>query len=208
MIENATSLTNTTILVGTLVIMKNFASEHLEAITAIIVAVATSVGVAWMIFSTRAQRKHEKEMEKLRQDYDEKIRQQPILAANNQIISCLEDFVLRWEEKENSGDNAKTRKQMTEIGNELKIVVKEVEKNLMLFPLGNLKKTKAIADEIISFSKRQGVITVGSDSFENLIGQQRKKRVEEGNTLVERVKDLIVELQQEGEEEKGVKEDE
>ncbi|MCK4735495.1 MAG: hypothetical protein KAT65_23785 [Methanophagales archaeon] len=188
--------------------MKNFASEHLEAITAIIVAVATSVGVAWMIFSTRAQRKHEKEMEKLRQDYDEKIRQQPILAANNQIISCLEDFVLRWEEKENSGDNAKTRKQMTEIGNELKIVVKEVEKNLMLFPLGNLKKTKAIADEIISFSKRQGVITVGSDSFENLIGQQRKKRVEEGNTLVERVKDLIVELQQEGEEEKGVKEDE
>ena len=98
---------------GTLEVMKNFVSEHGEAITAIIIAVAISAGVAWTIFSSRYQRKHERvmqqtqheherEMEKLRQEYDEKIREQPKLIAKNRLKRRLERFVSYWEEDEES----------------------------------------------------------------------------------------------------------
>jgi hypothetical protein len=211
MIENVTNLTNTTSCVGVWRGFLLFLSDYwqgLSALAALITTISVVIGLFFRWYLQKKQHIHEKEMEKLRQDYDEKIRQQPILAAINLIISRLEQFVSCWGELKKSGDKAKLRKQMTEIGNELKIEVKYVEKNLMSFPQDSLKKTNAIADEITIFSKMRGVITVGHDSLFDLTGQLRIKKVVEGNKLVERVKEFIGELQQEGEEEKGGKEDE
>ena len=118
MLENATNLSNTTILVGRMGQMEIFASAHWEPITAIIVAAATSGGLVWMIISTRAQRKHEREMEKLRQDYDEKIRQQPKQIATYRLKSRLERFVSCWEEdKESILEGVRERKKKLGVRN-------------------------------------------------------------------------------------------
>nr|AAU83314.1 hypothetical protein GZ27E6_36 [uncultured archaeon GZfos27E6] len=211
MIKNATSLTNTTIFVGTLEIMKNFASEHWEAITAIIVAIATCVGVAWMIFSSRSQRKHEREMEKLRQDYDEKIRQQPKQIATDRLKSRLERFVSCWEEDKESilerdeERGKKLRGKLFWIGNELKEEVKEDGK---LVSLTISEGVNDIGDKIITFSHQiaRRVIVVNEDVERTK--RINQKKIEEGDKLIERVKEFIEKLQQEGEEEKGGKEDE
>ena len=211
MIKNATSLTNTTIFVGTLEIMKNFASEHWEAITAIIVAIATCVGVTWMIFSSRSQRKHEREMEKLRQDYDEKIRQQPKQIATDRLKSRLERFVSCWEEDKGSilerdEEREKTlRGKLFWIGNELKEEVKEDGK---LVSLTISEGVNDIGDKIITFSHQiaRRVIVVNEDVERTK--RINQKKIEEGDKLIERVKEFIEKLQQEREEEKGGKEDE
>ena len=119
MIENATNLTNTTACVRVLGVGLEFLSDYWKALAlaALLAIVSGVIGLFFKMYLQKKQHEHEKEMEKLRQDYDEKIRQQPILAVNNQIISRLEQFVSCWEEEKKSGGKEKLRKQMTEIGN-------------------------------------------------------------------------------------------
>lgn len=71
----------------------------------------------------------------------------------------------------------------------------------MSFPLDILKKTNAIAVEIIIFSIRRGTITAGTD-LASQISQQKKKRGEEGDKLMERANELIADLQKEEGEDK------
>ena len=219
MIENATNLTNTTILMSTQEVMT---FESLGAITAIIVAVATSVGVVWMIFSTRAQRKHERamqqaqqkhgrEMLKLQQDYDEKLRQQPKQIAADRLKNRLERFISCWEGdkesvlEERGEGKKKLREKLFLIGNGLKEEAKEDKK---LFSLIIEEGVRDIGDGIINLSSKiaHEPIVVNEDKGETK--QRHQKIVEKGDELIERAKELIEELQQEGEEEKGGKEDE
>ncbi|MCK4736200.1 MAG: hypothetical protein KAT65_27355 [Methanophagales archaeon] len=212
MIENTTNLTNTTILVGTLEIMKNFASEHLEAITAIIVAAATSGGLVWMIVSTRAQRKHERamqqaqhkherEMEKLRQDYDEKIRQQPKQIAIDRLKSRLERFVSCWEEDKESvleeriERKKKLREKLFLIGNELKEEAKEDKKLVSLIIEEGVRD---IGDGIINLSSKIAHEAIVANEDKEKTRQRHQKIVVKGDNLIERAKELIEELQQEG----------
>jgi len=214
MIEDATNLTNTTILVGTMEVMKNLASAHWEAITAIIIAAATSGGLVWMIVSTRTQRKHEKamqqaqhkherEMEKLRQDYDEKIRQQPKLVAKNQLKSCLEEFasfgdgeqiiLLRDQKRE------ELQKKVSELGNEFEIVIKSIEKQLLL-PQDIFNEAKNMAKGIKNLSPK---IFYRVMLDEEVMKQRDREVVDEWNELMKKAKKFIEELQQEvGEEER------
>lgn len=208
MVENITNLTNITILVDTLEVMKNFASEHWEAITAIIGAVATSVWVAWMIFSSRSQRKHERvmqqaqhkherEMVKLRQDYDEKIRQQPKQIAIDRLKSRLERFVSYWEEDKESilerdeEREKKLRGKLFWIGNELKEEIKEDEK---LLSLTIEEGVKDIGDNIINFSNQIARRVIVAKENVERTKRINQKKIEEGDKLAERAKELIKKL--------------
>lgn len=82
MLENATNLTNTTILSGTWDLLKTFVSTHWEIIAAFI----ASVGVLWMIFSTSFQRKHERAIQQAQHEYEEKIRE---IERENDLRSLL-----------------------------------------------------------------------------------------------------------------------
>jgi uncharacterized protein YukE len=78
MLGNATNLTNTTSLVGVLggfwVFLSDFWQE-LSALAAIITIISVVIGLIFKRCLQKKQHEHDKEMEKLRQEYDEKIRQ-------------------------------------------------------------------------------------------------------------------------------------
>ncbi|RLG32396.1 hypothetical protein DRN97_07465 [Methanosarcinales archaeon] len=97
-------------------------------------------------------------MEKLRQEYDEKIREQPKLIAKNRLKRRLERFVSYWEEDEESilerdeeREKKKLRGKLFWIGNDLKEEVKEDKK---LLSLTIEKGVNDIGDIIINFSNQ------------------------------------------------------
>lgn len=75
-------MTNTTILSGTWDLLKTFGSTHWEVIAAFI----ASVGVLWKIFSTYYQRKHERAIQQVQHEYEEKIRE---IERENDLRSLL-----------------------------------------------------------------------------------------------------------------------
>ena len=160
----------------------------------------------------KAQHDHEKEMEKIRQDYDEKVRQQPKQIAIDRLKSRLERFVSCWEEDKESileerekERKKKLREKLIWIGNELN---EEAEVDKKLISLIIEEGVRDIGDGIINLSSKiaHEPIVVNEDKGETK--QRHQKIVEKGDKLIERAKELIGELQQEGEEEKGGKEDE
>jgi hypothetical protein len=168
MVENITNLTNTTILVDTLEVMKNFASGHLEAI----IVIVGSSGVVGLVFKGIIHRR----------------------IGKKRLKDHLEQFVSCWEDDKKGGDKVKLRMKMSEIGNELKEVVRDIERPILPFPQKILDDARTFADEIILFSGKGLVVTVGSDELSNLIDQRNQERDEEGDKLAERAKELIKKL--------------
>ena len=83
------------------------------------------------------------------------------------------------------------QKELSKIGNELKAVVTDIEK-LLLLPQDNLNEAKDIADGCINLSNQiiQKVKVVNNDD----ITTKRIKLIDEGNELAERAKELIKKL--------------
>jgi hypothetical protein len=112
---------------------------------------------------------------------------QPKLEAKDKLRSRLEQFVLYWEDGEcilegNEKREKELRKRLSNIGNELKEEVKE-NKKLLSPVIGD--KVNEFGDDIINLSTKIAHRVI----------------VEEGDKLEEKAKELIEELQQEGEEE-------
>ena len=154
----------------------------------------------------KAQHKHEKEMEKMRQDYDEKVRQQPKQIATDRLKSRLERFVSYWEEDKESilerdeEREKKLRGKLFWIGKELKEEIKEDEK---LLSLTIEEGVKDIGDNIINFSNQIAHRVIVAKENVERTKRINQKVIEEGDKLAERAKELIEELQQEeGEEER------
>lgn len=133
--------------------------------------------------------------------------------AKDQLKSRLEPFVsCREDGKKIISEGGKQKrdelqKELSKIGNELRSVVTDIEK-LLLLSQDNLNEAKNIADGIKDLSnkiiQRVTVANKGED-----ITQKKNKLIEEWNNLVERARKLIEDIQQEGEEEeKRGKEDE
>jgi len=79
---------------------------------------------------------------------------------------------------------------LSKIGNELKAVVTDIEK-LLLLPQDNLNEAKDIADGCINLSNKiiQKVKVVNNDDI-----TKRIKLIDEWNELAERAKELIKKL--------------
>ena len=148
----------------------------------------------------KAQHKHEKEMEKMRQDYDEKVRQQPKQIATDRLKSRLERFVSYWEEDKESilerdeEREKKLRGKLFWIGKELKEEIKEDEK---LLSLTIEEGVKDIGDNIINFSNQIAHRVIVAKENVERTKRINQKVIEEGDKLAERAKELIEELQQE-----------
>lgn len=113
--------------------------------------------------------------------------------AKDQLKSYLKNFVLCCETSE--GDRDKFREEMSEIRNELKRVVRNMEGQFLL-PQNILNEVKAIASESITFSsKGSGVPVVGDKDLPSLIHQQSRGRIAGRDKLIERAKKLIEELE-------------
>ena len=128
---------------------------------------------------------------------------QPKLEAKDKLRSRLEQFVSYWEDGEcilegNEKREKELRKRLSNIGNELKEEVKENKKQLSPV-IGD--KVNDFGDDIINLSTKiaRRVIVVNENEDRRRLIKQ--KVVEEGDKLEERAKELIEELQQEGEEE-------
>lgn len=132
--------------------------------------------------------------------------------AKDQLKSRLEPFVSCREDGKkiiSEGEKQKRKelqKELSKIGNELKTIVTDIEK-LLLLSQDNLNEAKDIADGIKDLSnkiiQRVTVANKGEDKT------KRIKLIEEWNNLVERARKLIEKIQQEGGEgEKRGKEDE
>ena len=119
--------------------------------------------------------------------------------AKDQLKNYLEEFVLCCGNSKGGKD--KIQEEMSEVGNELKRVVRNIEKQLLL-PQDILNEVKAIAGEIITFSKGSGVPVVGAKDLSDLINQQSRGRIAERDKLIERAKEVIDKLQQEEGEDK------
>lgn len=206
MLENATNLTNATSCVGVWRGFLLFLSDYwreLSALAAIITTISVVIGLVFRWYLQKKQHIHEKEMEKLRQDYDEKIRQQPKLVAKNQLKSCLEEFasfgdgeqiiLLRDQKRE------ELQKKVSELGNEFEIVIKSIEKQLLL-PQDIFNDAKNMAKGIKNLSPK---IFYRVMLDEEVMKQRDREVVDEWNELMKRAKKFIEELQQEvGEEER------
>ena len=98
------------------------------------------------------------------------------------------------------------QKELSKIGNELKTIVTDIEK-LLLLPQDNLNEAKDIADGIKDLSNKIIQRVTVANKGEDIT--KRIKLIEEWNNLVERARKLIEKIQQEGGEgEKRGKEDE
>jgi hypothetical protein len=132
--------------------------------------------------------------------------------AKDQLKSRLEPFVSCREDGKKiiSGGGKQKRdelqKELSKIGNELKSVVTDIEK-LLLLSQDNLNEAKNIADGIKDLSNKIIQRVTVANKGEDIT--KRIKLIEEWNNLVERARKLIEDIQQEGEEEeKRGKEDE
>ncbi len=131
--------------------------------------------------------------------------------AKDQLKSRLEPFVsCREDSKKIISEGGKQKrnelqKELSKIGNELKTVVTDIEK-LLLLSQDNLNEAKDIADGIKDLSNKIIQRVTVANKGEDIT--KRIKLIEEWNNLVERARKLIEKIQQEGEEEKRGKEDE
>ena len=131
--------------------------------------------------------------------------------AKDQLKSRLEPFVsCREDGKKIISEGGKQKrdelqKELSKIGNELKSVVTDIEK-LLLLSQDNLNEAKNIADGIKDLSNKIIQRVTVANKGEDIT--KRIKLIEEWNNLVERARKLIEDIQQEGEEEKRGKEDE
>ena len=128
---------------------------------------------------------------------------QPKLEAKDKLRSRLEQFVLYWEDGEcilegNEKREKELRKRLSNIGNELKEEVKE-NKKLLSPVIGD--KVNEFGDDIINLSTKIAHRVIVINENEDRRRRIKQKVVEEGDKLEERAKELIEELQQEGEEE-------
>ena len=87
MLENARDLTNTTVhaLEGFLGFLSDYWQE-LSALAAIITIVTVVIGLVFKWVFQKQQHEHEKEMERMRQEYDEKVRE---IERENYLRSLL-----------------------------------------------------------------------------------------------------------------------
>jgi len=100
MLENATNLTNTTSGIGVLRGLGGFLSDYwqeLSALAAIITIISVVIGLFFKRYLQKKQHEHEKEMEKLRQEYEDDLRQKDIQNAIAQASYVLNDFATSWE---------------------------------------------------------------------------------------------------------------
>lgn len=124
--------------------------------------------------------------------------------AKDQLKSRLEPFVSCREDGKKiiSGGGKQKRdelqKELSKIGNELKSVVADIEK-LLLLSQDNLNEAKNIADGIKDLSNKIIQRVTVANKGEDIT--KRIKLIEEWNNLVERARKLIEDIQQEGEEE-------
>ncbi|MCK4731938.1 MAG: caspase family protein [Methanophagales archaeon] len=128
---------------------------------------------------------------------------QPKLEAKDKLGSRLEQFVLYWEDGEcilegNEKREKELRKRLSNIGNELKEEVKE-NKKLLSPVIGD--KVNEFGDDIINLSTKIAHRVIVVNENEDRRRRIKQKVVEEGDKLEEKAKELIEELQQEGEEE-------
>ena len=139
-----------------------------------------------------ANKLKEQELELLKKQITEQYK-----IAKKQLKSRLEPFVSCQEEGKKiisgGGDQKRKelQKELSKIGNELKAVVTDIEK-LLLLPQDNLNEAKDIADGCINLSNKiiQKVKVVNNDD----ITTKRIKLIDEWNELAERAKELIKKL--------------
>ena len=107
----------------------------------------------------------------------------------------LEDFLSRWKDYK-GGIKSKTilQTKMAKIGNELERVIKDIKKPLLPFPKNKLDEARVIADGIILLSRMGLAVTVGSNELSDLTDKQNQKKIEAGDKIAERAKELIKKL--------------
>ncbi|NOR78544.1 MAG: hypothetical protein GQ523_09020 [Methanophagales archaeon] len=112
-----------------------------------------------------------------------------------QLKEQLEDFLSRWKDYK-GGIKSKTilQTKMAKIGNELERVIKDIKKPLLPFPKNKLDEARVIADEIILLSRMGLAVTVGPNELSDLTDKQNQKKIEAGDKIAERAKELIKKL--------------
>jgi hypothetical protein len=206
MIENVTNLTNTTNVTSA---SDGFISTMLHsqdfwvALIVGVVLLGGTIMIRWLL--QKKQQAHDVELLKLQldqtKDIEEQRRKDEKEPPKELLKSRLNKFITYWEEDKESlleGDKKRKKelkKKLFEIGNELK---KKVDEKEDLLPQPVVRKVENIAKDIINFSNK---ITHGAVANENVERTKRinQKLIEEGDTLIEKAKEIIKILGEENE---------
>ena len=73
-------------------------------------------------------------------------------------------------------------------------VIRDIKKPLLPFPKNKLDEARLIADEIILLSRMGLAVTVGSNELSDLTDKQNQKKIEAGDKIAEKAKELIKKL--------------
>jgi len=142
----------------------------------------------------KANTLREQELELLKNQITEQYKK-----AKNQLKSCLEQFVAFGDDKQIIllGDQKRKeiQKELSELGNELKMVIRGIEK-LILLPQDISNEAKDIAKGIIDLSTKIVHRLIVANEDEEVTKQREQKVFGEWDELVKRAKKLIEELQQ------------